>query len=466
MSVEQNSRENTRGSEWSKWDLHVHTPASDGEGTPEEIVNEAITKGLSVIAITDHHTANGIDEIKAAAKDKPLTVISGIEFRSEYGSKSVHFIGYFPDYYDGTELNSKALHDLILSKIGLSETDIIANGHIDGKTMTDDQLFREGMFKVQVDLKKTAQLIHKYGGLVCVHNGNKSNGLDAEVKHYGSGKSSVHTLYESLGTLKEELMTKYIDICDVGMKENNSKFYLETFNRPSIVASDAHRVSDIGSVFTWIKAEPTFEGLEQIIYEPQDRVRIQEVIPEEKPDYQIIDSIDIKHGDFGEQKILFNQNLNTIIGGRSSGKSILLSCIAKKVGYTGKVKNIAGKNSNTGLTYDEYIKTICDSMTITWRDEKNNREGNDQASASGQEKSMTNRKISFYRQSEINSYACDQMEINRIVDRIITQSKEKKQEKNLYAAFCIDNQKNINIKIQDYIERRIYNLSATVYNSK
>ena len=80
MSVEQNSRENTRGSEWSKWDLHVHTPASDGEGTPEEIVNEAITKGLSVIAITDHHTANGIDEIKAAAKDKPLTVISGIEF--------------------------------------------------------------------------------------------------------------------------------------------------------------------------------------------------------------------------------------------------------------------------------------------------------------------------------------------------------------------------------------------------
>lgn len=45
-----------RGSEWRKWDLHVHTPASDGTGTPEEIVNKAIEQGLSVIAITDHHS--------------------------------------------------------------------------------------------------------------------------------------------------------------------------------------------------------------------------------------------------------------------------------------------------------------------------------------------------------------------------------------------------------------------------
>ncbi|NYT27813.1 MAG: hypothetical protein H0A76_07895 [Candidatus Thiodubiliella endoseptemdiera] len=47
-------------------------------------------------------------------------------------------------------------------------------------------------------------------------------------------------------------------------------------------SSDAHRIYNIGSKFTWIKANPTFEGLKQIIYEPTDRVKIQELEPEEK----------------------------------------------------------------------------------------------------------------------------------------------------------------------------------------
>ena len=50
-------------------------------------------------------TAKGAAE-KAAAKDKELTVLSGIEFRSEYGSKSVHFIGYFPEKFENTELTA------------------------------------------------------------------------------------------------------------------------------------------------------------------------------------------------------------------------------------------------------------------------------------------------------------------------------------------------------------------------
>ena len=174
-------KKNTHGAEWKKWDLHIHTPASDGAGTPEEIVNKAIEKGLSVIAITDHHTADYIDLVKAAAKDKELTVLSGIEFRSEYGSKSVHFIGYFPEKFENTELTASALNELILCPLELSKTKIIAKGKEQDPSLDDKAAFKKGMFLVQVDLKKASDLIHKYGGFISVHNGSKSNGLDAEV---------------------------------------------------------------------------------------------------------------------------------------------------------------------------------------------------------------------------------------------------------------------------------------------
>ena len=85
-----------RGSEWRKWDLHIHSNASDGSSSPKEIIEEAKRKGLSVIALTDHHTVDNIDEIKRIAdlpENVDINVISGIEFRSEYGAKSVHFIG-------------------------------------------------------------------------------------------------------------------------------------------------------------------------------------------------------------------------------------------------------------------------------------------------------------------------------------------------------------------------------------
>lgn len=194
-----------RGSEWRKWDLHIHSNASDGSSSPNEIIEEAISKGLSVIALTDHHTVKNIDQIKEIGRNKGITVISGVEFRSEYGQKSVHFIGLFPDQYRGTELTSRALHDLILSPLNLSETQIISKGREIDPQANDDDAFKAGMFHLQIDLKTAANLIHKYGGIVTVHNGSKHNGLDQELKHQGKGKKNVQDLCDSLGTLKEEL---------------------------------------------------------------------------------------------------------------------------------------------------------------------------------------------------------------------------------------------------------------------
>lgn len=52
------------GSVWRKWDLHIHSNASNGKGTPEQIIQKAKSMGIEVIALTDHHTVENLDEIK------------------------------------------------------------------------------------------------------------------------------------------------------------------------------------------------------------------------------------------------------------------------------------------------------------------------------------------------------------------------------------------------------------------
>lgn len=79
-------------------DLHTHSTRSDGTYTPTELVNYALEKGLSAIALTDHDTVDGIDEALAAANGKPIQVIPGIEYSTEYNHRDVHIVGLFIDY--------------------------------------------------------------------------------------------------------------------------------------------------------------------------------------------------------------------------------------------------------------------------------------------------------------------------------------------------------------------------------
>lgn len=323
------------GSEWRKWDLHIHTTASDGKASPAEVVDQAIAAGLSVVAVTDHHTVDNVDEVKRIAAEKGgVTVISGIEFRTELGAKSVHMIGLFPDRCGDLVLDKTALNELILCPLHLSRTEILAAGrNAQGYSAqwSEAKLFENGWKLVQVNFKEAANLVHKYGGLVSVHNGSKSNSLDDQVRHDGSGVRDV-SLEDSLGPLKEELLKSYIDICEV-KKISEASFYLRRFNRPSIVASDAHAKNEIGMKPVWIKADPTFDGLRQILFEPADRVRIQDDMPEQKAPYQTLSHVCLNEAGFWDQPLPLNPGLVAIIGGRSSGKSNLLSAIACKAGY-------------------------------------------------------------------------------------------------------------------------------------
>ena len=83
----------------SKVDLHIHSTASDGRFSPEEIVRKAVELGLEVIALADHDSVDGIGPaLKAARKFPRLRVIPAVEVSTDVPDGEVHVLGYFIDY--------------------------------------------------------------------------------------------------------------------------------------------------------------------------------------------------------------------------------------------------------------------------------------------------------------------------------------------------------------------------------
>ncbi|GAA8530788.1 AAA family ATPase [Helicobacter pylori] len=130
--------------------------------------------------------------------------------------------------------------------------------------------------------------------------------------------------------------------------------YWLKYNKPLIQSSDAHEEEQIGKKYTWIKTEKTFEGLKQIIYEPETRVSIGEEKSQD-PLYKI-DSVGLNfdeevkttneqddtpfcYAGFNET-LFFNPNFTCVIGGRGSGKSTLLQLIASAIKNKSFVKGL------------------------------------------------------------------------------------------------------------------------------
>lgn len=79
-------------------DLHLHSTASDGTATPQELVRYALKLNLKAIAITDHDSVEGIPVALKESRRQNIEVIPGVELSSDLNGLDVHFLGYFIDY--------------------------------------------------------------------------------------------------------------------------------------------------------------------------------------------------------------------------------------------------------------------------------------------------------------------------------------------------------------------------------
>lgn len=365
-----------RGSEWRIWDLHFHTPSSydyqDKSVKNQDIINALSENNVSVVAITDHHIIDikRIQDLQRLGKEKNIVVLPGIEFCSELGgSEAIHFIGIFPET---ANLNT------IWTKI---------QGQCN---LTPEEIVSKGQERIVCSFEKTSSLIIELGGLVTIHAGKKSNSIEGI-------KNNLLVKQE----FKQQLLSTYHPLLEVGKIEDveSYKSYVFPnikFSLPIIMCSDNHNIREYTTKEKlWIKADMTFEGLKQILFEPEERVRIQAAKPDEKDIYKVIDSIKLDEKGFWQGEIPLNSNLNTIIGGRSTGKSSLL-------------KVIAAKHGNTDVPEKDFIRNHLEGVLIQWKD------GGETA---GHE-------IEYFAQNYMHKIASEPEETNKLVKDIIRSKKE------------------------------------------
>ncbi|HBB56782.1 TPA: hypothetical protein DEW47_03140 [Patescibacteria group bacterium] len=311
-----------RGSEWRKWDLHVHTPASyDWDSkckkTNSDIVDLAVKEGISAIAVTDHHTTESVDEIKKLGESKGLCVIPGVELRTDKGNDKIHIIALFDPSVSG-----QSIYDNVLCPLGFSKDDV--------KKATNEQVY--------CGFEDACKKIHEQGGLVFLHAGNKSNGieqLDSDLK----------------ALLKTDLAFS-VDIFEINSEKNADDYHNIVFPKikkqiPCVITSDSvdrskltyggHSTEVIGRASTWIKADLSFNGLKQIISEPRDRVCLNieppKIIDVRNNPTKYIDSVAIAptstHSpSWFDDSIPLSNELVAVIGKKGSGKSALVDVVA------------------------------------------------------------------------------------------------------------------------------------------
>ena len=369
-----------RGSEWRKWDLHVHTP-SDHEWInkpnidfskplkdiedelkkfAKDFIKFAMNEKLAVLAIVDHNFCNNLEKcylpyIINEAKIKNITILPGFEITVTDGS-GIHLLVIFKE---NTNLNK--IYEIVKQCFNPGEELIPATGQVTISNKSIDQL------KELLDNSKEDYVF------IFAHADRDNGVLD---------RNTI-----SGGRRIQEWQKKFINIAQLSKKPDEfgtNNFIYKVINKEDvnysrdityIVASDCRSINKnlnrkgrtyLGQKYVWIKADPTFEGLKQIIYEPEERVRIQEDNPDNDFPKQVFSEIKInktkifENGNvkFKQQNIPLNSNLVTIIGGRGTGKSLLLDCISKVFNKSNKrAESISIQNDDFIIEFEKFDGT-------------------------------------------------------------------------------------------------------------
>lgn len=168
----------------------------------------------------------------------------------------------------------------------------------------------------------------------------------------------------------------------------NSRYEPKSRSLPTFGGCDAHSFDSLKEMLgnsgenekrawetTWIKADPSFKGLLQTLIEPENRVKIQAHEPDFKEDFHVIDKIIFNDNEFtSDSPIYLNQNLNSVIGSRSSGKSALLTYISYAIDKDSTIKALqdtglqsAGEGPAAGISWDDAERNNYIPQVI-WKD--------------------------------------------------------------------------------------------------
>ncbi|MGH7439191.1 MAG: TrlF family AAA-like ATPase [Polyangiaceae bacterium] len=293
------------GASFVRADLHIHSfgtggsyDVSDPTMTPEAIVATASSKGLGVIAITDHNAIGNVERALAAAAGTGLLVIPGVELSTPGG----HFLGYTEDF---------ASLQRFFARLELSP---------------DARACRTSAHDV-------LRLLGDMGGVAIAAHIDLDNGFERTISGYGDPKGSVvasRTLV-ALEVARVPALAWYSERDDDVERRRLLRERIDALNDPFITllpkiqSSDAHKLSSLGKNYdqrdklTRLKLQRLdWSSFRRAFLDPEARVRVEEEIPQAIPRFV---GLHLTGGFLDGQTFSFSPNLTCIIGGRGSGKS-------------------------------------------------------------------------------------------------------------------------------------------------
>ncbi len=421
-----------KGSEWRRWDLQVQTILDEGYielkdyaeelkiSDPKEWEAFITSVGSEEDALKfdskEYFFTDSTDNEQVRAKNYAKTFIAFLSAFRKYEA----CIGITDHNYDHPHLL-----DALLDVSRNSLVSVIAGVEVNVQgvhilALFDQLIYRKSTFsegiatflsKINVDSKKT-------NGVLTVSNKSYTEVLDEIQEQNGitiyPHCNSDNGLFQERGKtdrthLGDQFNYQEFNILQGKNKLNGDSLLIYIKSKSSdltsgycyTTATDARCLRDIlnpdeSGNYTWIKADPTFEGLRQIMFEPS-RVAIQGNLPEDKAGYQVIDRVDISNDLIFNSSIPLNANMNSIIGGRSTGKSVLLTAIAKKL-KTEKPIVFPHKRD-----YEEFVQNVSSSISVVWKDGEINDE----------------REIEFFEQGYMYNLATNEKKLSELVRDIL-----------------------------------------------